>query len=251
MRLKTPDNSATLHALFPTLVYHAEMKTSPQYADALRLAEEKFSFRVEGSEESRHFAGEYHGQILVHHFEPLRPFFDDLVQHIAAFMKTLGMKTQFYDVSLLKTWFVFCDEGGDEDDALVTHNHSCSDISWVYYVDVPKDCPAVRFHAGGQAPSAPFESAFHYDWQDSDKSAITSNNWWNSETWSIVPKTGDLMVFPGHQLHSVDSNHTKERRVSLAGDVSLVLKPEYRNLEFGRTAPEHQLTLKFDDHAAE
>lgn len=166
--------------------------------------------------------------------------------HVAKYLRVLGMKPEFFDMQCLKTWFVLCEPGGDEDEALLPHNHSCSDISWVYYVDIPEDCPPIKFYAVQRLNTALFESAFHYDWKHDEKSAISTINWWNSQAWSVHPKAGDLMMFPGHQLHSVDSNHTDKLRVSVAGDIALVLKEQFKNLEFGRTAPKHWLTLGLD-----
>ena len=55
----------------------------------------------------------------------------------------------------LKSWMVLCDpECDDEPQAMVAHNHSCSDVSWVYYADVPDDCSAIQFTpAAGWATS--------------------------------------------------------------------------------------------------
>ena len=153
------------------------------------------------------------------------------------------MKPEFFNLQFLKSWFVRCVPGATEEHALMTHNHSCSDISWVYYLNVPEDCPPIRFHAGRELNSAPFGSAFHDDWQRDEKSSISGRNWWNSDSWTLTPKAGDILIFPGHQLHSVDANHTDQKRITVAGDLALTLKPEFQNLEFGRTASEHWLTL--------
>jgi uncharacterized protein (TIGR02466 family) len=246
MRIPTDDNSATLHALFPTLVYQANLDDHAAHKAAFAADLEDFQFQPESGDGGKHFAGEYHGKILLHQEQSLRPFFELLSTHVAKYLRVLGMKPEFFQMQCLKTWFVLCEPGGDEADALLPHNHSCSDISWVYYVDVPDDCPAIRFHAAQRLNTAPFESAFHYDWKHDEKSAVSTINWWNSQAWSIHPKTGDLMIFPGHQLHSVDSNHTNTKRISVAGDIALVLKEEFTNLEFGRTAAKHWLTLGLD-----
>jgi len=243
MRIPSDDKSATLHALFPTLVYQANLDDHPAHKAAFKSNLADHEFQPESGDGGKHFAGEYHGKILLHQEKSLRPFFESLSNHVAKYLRVLGMKPEFFQMQCLKTWFVLCEPGGDQADALLPHNHSCSDISWVYYLDVPDDCPMIKFHAGQRRNTAPFESAFHYDWKHDEKSAISAVNWWNSQTWSIHPKAGDLMMFPGHQLHSVDSNHTNTTRVSVAGDIALVLKEEFTNLEFGRTAAKHWLTL--------
>ncbi len=243
MLIPTDDNSATLHALFPTLVYQTSLEDNQSYRAAFADKAERFQFEVERGTGGKHFAGEYHGKILLHQQESLRPFFNALANHVGRYLRVLGMKPGFFEMQCLKSWFVLCPVSNDEDNAIVTHSHSCSDISWVYYVDVSEDSPVIRFHARQQLNTSLFESAFHYDWHNEEKSAIDKINWWNRDTWSIQPKTGDLLIFPGHQLHSVDANRSETLRTSVAGDISLVLREEHLNLEFGRTANKHRLSL--------
>lgn len=246
MKIPGEDNS-TLHALFPTMVFQKTLEAHEEYRQLFDAQKAGHGFAPETGDGGKHFAGEYHGQILLHQEPSLRPFFEQLAFQVSNYLRSLGMKPEFFEMRCLKSWFVFCEPGGEENDAMIAHNHSCSDVSWVYYVDVPKDCPAIRFHAGRRLNTAPFESAFHYDWSTDEKSAVSTINWWNSETWSFQPATGDLLMFPGHQLHSVDSNHCVQTRISVAGDIALVLRPEFTNLEFGRTNPKHWLKMSLGE----
>jgi len=243
MHISVDENSATLHALFPTLVYQSRPEGHHEYQRAFQEEAQRFQFQTEPGSGGKHFTGEYHGQILLHQQASLRPFFNTLAEHVSSYLQVLGMKPAFFEMQCLKSWFVVCPPDSDGDNAIVMHNHSCSDISWVYYVDVPEDGPVIRFHAGRRLNTAPFESSFHYDWNNEEKSAVDKLNWWNRDTWSIQPKTGDLLMFPGHQLHSVDANCSESMRTSVAGDISLVLREEHLNLEYGRTASRHWLTL--------
>ena len=240
MKLDGPNASTRLHALFPTLVYHSTLGDRDAFQAPFERELDRQSFDPKVRGEARYNAGEYHGQILLHQSEALQPFFRELANQVGEYVKVLGMRAELFDMRCLKSWFVLCDpEETEDEDAIVPHNHSCSDVSWVYYVDVPEDAGAVKFHGGSPPPTAMFESAFHYDWHDDAKSAISTVNWWNSDSWSIHPKSGDLLLFPGHQVHSVEANRSKQQRITVAGDIALTLKPEHKNLEFGRTSPEH------------
>ena len=249
------DSAAILHALFPTLVYQTKLTDANRWNSLLLTSLPDHNFSNHAEQRGQHFAGEYHGQSLLHLDDRLAHFFATLAIQVADYLKVLGMQPELFDLQCLKSWFVICHPANESDvttdsntqpTALLPHNHSCSDISWVYYVDVPADCPAITFHSGRTLPTEPFGSAFHYDWQHDHKSSVTTFNQWNKDTWSIIPKTGDLLLFPGHQLHSVEANHTDQRRISVAGDLALTLKPEYIDREFGRTAPENwkKLPLK-------
>jgi uncharacterized protein (TIGR02466 family) len=247
MRIPADDPSTTLHALFPTLVYQASLNNHSLYRNAFEQEGNDFKFPNSAGSANRN-TGEYHGKILLHQSQSLRPFFETLAQHVGKYLGVLGMKSELFDMQCLKSWFVICcPEADGEDNAIVAHNHSCSDISWVYYFDVPDDCSALKFHAGRRLNTAVFDSSFHYDWHDDEKSAVDTFNWWNSDTWSIHPKNGDLVLFPGHQLHSVDANHSDSSRISIAGDIALTLREEFTDREFGRTASKHWLTLPLED----
>ena len=242
MRIPSDDKTATLHAMFPTLVYQTHLEQHSAFKAAFDELENG-RFDVESGDGGKHFAGEYHGRILLHQEDALATFFETLAEKIAAYLRVLGMRAELFEMQCLKSWLVLCEPNSEDQNALVAHNHSCSDVSWVYYIDVPEDCPAIKFHTGRQLQTAPFGSAFHYDWHDKSKSAIDKINWWNSDAWSVIPKSGDLLLFPGHQLHSVDGNHTSEKRVSAAGDVALTLRDQHMKLEFGRTSRRHWRSL--------
>lgn len=244
MLKQTTETGATLHALFPTMVYHTRLGDYEAFAGAFEQSREEFGFDASVAGSVRYSAGEYHGKILLHQAELLRPFFQTLGAEVANYLRALGMKPAYFDMNCLKSWFVVCEpESDSEENSMVAHNHSCSDISWVYYPDVGESFAPITFHAGRSLSTRLFDAAFHYDWHDERKSAISTINGWNSDTWSIHPKSGDLLLFPGHQLHSIDANTSNEPRVSIAGDIALTLKPEFKNLEFGRTSKEHWLSL--------
>ncbi|MCA9213062.1 MAG: hypothetical protein KDB27_08355 [Planctomycetales bacterium] len=249
MKIESKFTKATLHALFPTLIYQDQLDQHSEFHQAFTSLDDEHFFSPSTAGGKRHHAGEYHGRILLHKEPSLRPFFECLALHVGRYLRELGMRTDVFEMQCLKSWLVLCDpEDEDEPEAMIAHNHSCSDISWVYYVDVPEDCPAIQFHAGRKLGNQLFESGFHFDWNDSTKSAVKTFNCWNSETWSIHPKQGDLLLFPGHQLHSVEANYSKRRRTSVAGDIALTLRKQQKDLEYGRTSPEHWLTLSLGDN---
>lgn len=252
MLTTTTESGATLHALFPTLVYQSRLSNHANFNVAFEQSRDEFGFNSAVGASARYNAGEYHGQILLHQSERLQPFFERLANEVAEYLRVLGMKPEFFDMHCLKSWFVVCEPetnataDSKPTTSMVAHNHSCSDISWVYYPNVTDGFAPITFHAAGPRATQPFAAAFHYDWHNESKSAVGTINGWNSETWSVHPKTGDLLLFPGHQLHSIDANTSSKPRVSVAGDIALTLKPEYRDLEFGRTAREHWLSVPLE-----
>lgn len=83
------------------------------------------------------------------------------------------------------------------------HNHTNSWISGVYY---PHDvCGGIVFHD-------PFPHHFQVD-------SPKESNIFNSTTWNLSPKKGDLIIFPSYLEHSVKTNTSEFNRYSVAFNV--------------------------------
>lgn len=78
-----------------------------------------------------------------------------------------------------------------------THHHGISPYAWVYYVKVPPGSGDLTFW---------FFDKFKF---------------------SIPPKEGHLIVFPGWMNHSVSKNRGTEIRISIAGNFMDIAGPQY------------------------
>jgi Rps23 Pro-64 3,4-dihydroxylase Tpa1-like proline 4-hydroxylase len=69
-----------------------------------------------------------------------------------------------------------------------------------------------------------------------DRTLITEYNQFNCQYYMIQPKAGRLVLFMGDTPHMVAPNDGAfvGRRLSVAGDVSLVLKREHSAFEVGK-----------------
>jgi uncharacterized protein (TIGR02466 family) len=85
-----------------------------------------------------------------------------------------------------------------------THDHPGSLLSAVYYVNTGPGRGNLKFHSDNRL----------IEWnQRPDR--IVSYNQLNSSSWSVVPKTGTLVIFPGWLKHQVEANTTQEDRISI------------------------------------
>lgn len=91
------------------------------------------------------------------------------------------------------------------------HSHNNSIVSGVYYLDCFPDSGAIKFYKpeGYLNNLSTGTISFQYN----------EHHEHNSETWSIVPKSGTTMLFPSKLKHSVDTNNSNETRMCLAFDV--------------------------------
>jgi uncharacterized protein (TIGR02466 family) len=84
------------------------------------------------------------------------------------------------------------------------HWHGNSLLSGVFYINANKDIDKIVFHNETQSIISFKPSTFHS---------------YNSKSWWIPVGSGDLILFPSHLLHSVDTVTTDETRISLSFNV--------------------------------
>jgi len=81
------------------------------------------------------------------------------------------------------------------------HEHPNSFISGVFYVQAQKDIDKIYFYKNGyQQIKLPTENF----------------NLYNSESWWLGVETGQLILFPSHLTHMVETVQTDETRISIS-----------------------------------
>lgn len=81
------------------------------------------------------------------------------------------------------------------------HEHPNSFISGVFYVQAQEDIDKIHFYKNGyQQIKVPTENF----------------NLYNSESWWLGVKTGQLVLFPSHLTHMVQTVQTDETRISIS-----------------------------------
>lgn len=83
------------------------------------------------------------------------------------------------------------------------HNHSCSFISGCFYVQTDDETDKIYFYG---------------DRKQHDLLQITPTDYniWNSASWWLPVKTGELILFPSHLTHMVAEKEAPGERISLA-----------------------------------
>lgn len=112
------------------------------------------------------------------------------VQHVIAPQKPVNMR-------ITQSWLNVTRQGQFHH----RHAHPGSLVSGVYYVEAGGEHDRIMFHRSGY---------------ERIKFPTATYNPWNSQSWWIPVKTGDLILFPSEQEHSVPNLETSTRRVSLA-----------------------------------
>jgi hypothetical protein len=90
------------------------------------------------------------------------------------------------------------------------HHHPTNKLVGVYYIIVPKNSGDLVMH----------DPRGSIIWQDPQ--ARTDVDWCSSRPFhKITPKPGDLILFPGYLIHSVETNLSTEMRLSIVIDIYL------------------------------
>ena len=81
------------------------------------------------------------------------------------------------------------------------HEHPNSFISGVFYVQAQKDIDKIHFYKNGYQQI---------------KLPTDNFNLYNSESWWLGVETGQLVIFPSHLTHMVQTVETDETRISIS-----------------------------------
>jgi uncharacterized protein (TIGR02466 family) len=109
-------------------------------------------------------------------------------------------ETEFY---LTTSWAVKFLPGGSAHE----HTHTNSLFSGTLYLKAAEDTGQITFHKHQKylnfsSPTISLEFA--------------EQNIFNSSTWSITPTENQIIIFPSNVMHSVDTNNSKDDRISVA-----------------------------------
>jgi len=163
-------------------------------------------------------SGESSGKVYLHTDEALSPIFRFVARCIANHLGQLGYDTSRVNINIVKTWISVT----DNKTVTPVHAHGTSHLSFVYYMNMPKDGDAIAFQIQS-SPNEPYYGAF------------------SEATQAIMPvEEGQLLVFPSQLQHGTTKlgDMGSDQRIALAGDVLLV---------FNEPAPNYA-TGVFDPH---
>ena len=206
--------TSKFHQAFPTIVYEKKLSG---FLPSLYKSFDDAQF----DNSTGRITGELNGKVLVHQDKRLEHFFRALKGCVREYLDYFAIDKSTFEINFVKTWFTICDPGQH----FPVHYHSCSHISYVYYIQTPGD--PIIFHK--RNPNEWFGDAFTFSLE---------NKFNNTSTYGITPKAEHLVMFPGSLEHYTIAEPRKHRRISLAGDIVLTLKHR-TDTESGLLSPQY------------
>ena len=192
--------TAKFHQAFPLTIYEKKLTG---FLSSLYKSFDDAKF----DNSTGRITGELNGKVLVHQDKRLEQFFRALKKSTIEYMDQFSIDKSTFEINFVKTWFTICDPG----QCFPCHHHSCSHISWVYYIQTPGD-PLVLHKKNSNEL---FGDIFNFSQE---------TNFYNTDSYGIKPETEHLVMFPGHLEHYTTPEPREHRRISLAGDIILTLK---------------------------
>lgn len=199
--------------LFPTLVGTEVYPTHKQFKQIFFDNLPKYQ-REDG------ITGEQSGHIDLHLNSDFEDFFKFVSRVAEDYIETLIGTKDTWQPWLVKTWF--------SDFNVPSHNHEDAHLSFVYYVNIPKD---VAYPLHFLPPLNRCNDLTNGMFLSHKNIAVVQyNNQYNCNSVLFTPEEGVLVMFPAKLTHMVENTmkelqpNFEDRRISLAGDFILTLK---------------------------
>lgn len=133
----------------------------------------------------------------------LRELRGKIDQGILEYMKHLGVDMTEISMNITTSWVNRYARG----DLTHQHHHSNSIISGVYYLEDCDETAPIQFH---RAPG------YVNLWPNTINLPIKQHNALNIDVVTVIPKAGELIMWPSHLAHSVPPNQSDTDRHTIA-----------------------------------
>jgi uncharacterized protein (TIGR02466 family) len=216
-----------LQFMFPTAV--ASFKSDNHEAYKRAFNERMPHHCVPHESSAGLISGESSGKVYVHTDEALSDLFGFVSRCVGEYLDQLAFDRSRVDINIVKTWI----SATNNNTVTPVHAHATSHLSFVYYMNMPKDADAIAFQIQA-SPNEPFYGAFGES-TPRQRSLVLERNALNANQSVLQVEEGQLLVFPSHLLHGTvkTGDIGADTRISLAGDVLLVFNEEAPNYATG------------------
>lgn len=180
-------------------------------------------------------SGENLGKSFIHKDPEFNNLFSFLKKNLIEYITKLGFNEELFSFHVLKSWYVVI----TEHNGMQFHTHSGSDLSFCYYVDIPKKSGKINFlNQNINNKNCIFSGLFDYNPEEPSKTFIKDfDNPHTFHSYPFEPSDGKLLIFPSELSHSVDLSESDVVRHSISGDIKLTLNKKIKNFESGLVHP--------------
>ena len=209
-----------LFNIFPTTVYVGEVTDHQTHKEEFYKVYHKFDYE---DSDANSTVSENTGRPFIHLENNLDPLFNEIILHAKRYVMDVLQYKDIFEYVITKTWL----SRTRSQKEIPWHIHSTSHISFVYYLNIPPNSHTTKF-LNRENFNSLFLGANSHNNID-DLNMIKEFTELNSKKFFIHPVEGHVAIFPSRLSHGTECVKTNfnGERLSIVGDVNLILKEEY------------------------
>lgn len=204
-----------IHQLFPLAIGHDHIALDTDRREAMvnfivSSADEKFKKKKTG------WTGDTEGEEFLFSNSLFESIATEISLKIKEYLRAFSINIEMLDLYYQRSWATI----STHNQSIAVHDHAQSNISFAYYLRKKEGSGGTLFKGGTQ-------NEFAKDIYNPDKyrlGLVSEANALNSKQALIDGPEGTLLIFPSKALHATSLNMTNDYRITLSGDITMMLK---------------------------
>jgi len=200
----THDMGPNIVTLFPLCVYQVQL--DPKYSDIIKPFVNNFN-------SSKSITSDVLNDSEYHLKNDLKPFFQDVMEHVKNYTRIIGYDTDLFDFYIVKSWVN--NFANNPSGSICKHKHPTSDISIAYY---PEETQSPVCFENTHRPNEIHAGSY------TSNIVMKHMNEFSFDHAKFFPKKSCLLIFPSKTIHWVERLPGDMNRCSLSADIITCVK---------------------------
>lgn len=204
--------------LFPLTVVQDEIFIEETERNELITEISKMKYTHEGNKNSSYaWTGDTKGFEFLFSNKKFNSLASKISASLVKYLNLLEINTELLDIFYQRSWATYT----NNEESINFHTHSQSNISFAYYLLKPNNSGGIIFKSN-ELQNEIAKNIFTNS--KIEKSLINKANAYNSDRSIFDLKQDSIIIFPSKTPHATAPNLSGSPRISISGDVSIMLK---------------------------
>lgn len=208
-----------IHQLFPLAV--AQEKLTINETERAEMSQFIYDNQNKSQPQAQQNSFAWTGDTNASEFLFSEPLFQNLAKQIGDSIKSylagMSINVELLDFYFQRSWATVSYQNQN----IALHDHAQSNISFAFFLKKPANSGGTLFQCN-DLPNEIAKDIFNQD--KYNLGLIKQTNAFNAKHALIDAEQDTLLIFPSKALHSTTQNLSAEPRISIAGDVTIMLK---------------------------
>ena len=206
-----------IHNIFPLTIIHDKIEISDDERN--KLVHNIFSSHKNSNPNhnpENAWTGDVHGYEFLLKQADFSNIASLISKKVYEYLKVLSINTEHIDLYFQRSWATIT----DKEQRITFHTHSQSNISFAYYLLKPVNSGGIIFRSNEPA-NAISKNIFV---RDKLEKGLLETNAYNANEAMFDVEQDSILIFPSKSSHGTMPNKSGQKRISISGDISLMLK---------------------------